>query len=227
MKGIDVWTSLLFGARISVGISFITVTLSTGVGILLGLLAGFYGKWFEKLLMRLIDVLMAFPGILLALTITTLMPPSFWTLILAISCTGWIGVTRLVRGEVLALKEREFVVAAKALGAHPITILTRHIFPQLMPIVVTHMALSYSAVIIVESSLSFLGLGPRSISPTWGQLLSEGRTVILQSPTLAIAPGVAIFLLVISLNLLGDAFRDHFDPKTHENNRTTVIEEGL
>lgn len=213
LRGIDVWASVLFGARISLTISFVTVFISTFLGSTLGLLAGFYGGWFEQVLMRLIDVLMAFPGMILSLALTTLLAPTYMSLVLAISITGWIGSARLIRAETLSLREREYVLAAHALGAAPRNLIFQHLLPALFPLIFTHMATSISGIILLESGLSFLGLGPKGNFPTWGQLLNEGRTVIIESPLLTIAPGSAIFLLILSVNLIGDSLRDRFDPK--------------
>jgi len=208
LKGIDIWTSLLYGARISLSISFVTVLISTVIGSSLGLLAGYYRGWVEQILMRWIDILLAFPGMILSLTLATFMVPTYFSLVLAISLTAWIGPARLVRGEILSLREREYVVAAHALGVSPVSLLFKHLFPSVLPIIFTQMTTSISGIILIESGLSFLGLGPKGKIPTWGQLLSEGRTVITESPILAIAPGLAIFLVVFSVNLIGDALRD-------------------
>ncbi len=164
--------------------------------------------------MRSIDILMAFPGMILSLALTTLLTPTYSSLVIAISMTGWIGPARLIRGEILRLKEREYIIAAQALGATPVALIFRHLLPALFPLIFTQMATSISSVILIESGLSFLGLGPRGNIPTWGQLLSEGRTVIIESPLLAIAPGLAIFIFILSVNLIGDSLRDQFDPKS-------------
>ena len=207
LKGIDLWTSLLFGARQSLFISSASVLISTLLGTCLGLIAGYYGKFWEQVIMRTIDVLVAFPGILLPLILCTLVPPSFMTLVFTLSITGWIGPARLVRGEILSLKQREFVTAAHAIGASPSSVLFKHLFPHVLPILLTQMTLSFSSVIIIESSLSFLGLGPRTQVPSWGELLSDGRTVMGQSPLLALAPGLALFLVIVSVNLITDSLR--------------------
>ncbi len=212
LKGIDVWTSLLYGARMSLGISFLTVLITTTLGGWVGLFSGYFGGWPEQLMMRLIDIFMAFPGMILTLTVAALLPPTYFSLIFTISLTGWIGPARLVRGEVLSLKERDYILAAKALGNPPLRILFRHLCPALFPLLMTQITTSIAAVILVESGLSFLGLGPHGMVPTWGQLLSEGRTVIAESPVLAIAPGMSIFIVILSVNLITDALRDQFDP---------------
>ncbi len=214
LKGIDVWTSMLYGARVSLSVGVITAAFSTLLGSTLGFLAGSYRGWFEQVLMRLIDILMAFPGILIILTITTLIDPTYLSLVVVISVTDWIGSARLVRAEVLGLKEREHILAAQALGVSPIQLIWRHMLPPLLPLIFTQATQSLSGVILVESSLSFLGLGPRGKVPTWGQLLSEGRTVIVESPLLAIAPGFALFIVIFCVNLIGDSLRDQWDPKS-------------
>ncbi len=213
LQGIDIWTSLLYGGRISLGITGVTVLVTTSFGSMIGLFSGYFGGWIEQILMRLIDILIAFPGIILTLTVATILPPTYFSLVFTLSLTGWIGSARLVRGEVLSLKEREYILAARALGNHPLKILFHHLFPATFPLLMTQMTTSIAGVLLVESGLSFLGLGPRGSVPTWGQLLGEGRTVIVELPILSIAPGMSIFLIVFSINLIGDSLRDRFNPK--------------
>ncbi len=214
LKGIDLWTSLLYGGRLSLMISFTVVCISTVIGTSLGLIAGYYYTgWFDQILMRCIDVLIAFPGMILTLVLASILAPTSWSLILTISLTAWIGPTRLIRGEVLRLREREYIVAAQALGVRDGYLLIRHLLPALFPLIFSKITTSIASVILIESGLSFLGLGPRGKIPTWGQLLSEGRTVIMEAPLLTIAPGMAIFLMILSINLIGDELRHRFDPK--------------
>ncbi len=208
LKGIDIWTSLLYGARISLMVSFFTVLITTTVGGCLGLLAGYLGGWFEQILMRLIDVLMAFPGMILTLSFAAVLVPSYFSLIFSIALTGWMETARIIRAEVLSLKEREYILAARALGAPTGSLLFKHILPALLPLLLTQVTASVASVIRIESGLSFLGLGPHGLVPTWGQLLSEGRTVILESPLLSIAPGLSIFLLLLSVHLIGDSLNN-------------------
>ena len=164
--------------------------------------------------MRAVDLVMAFPGILLAMTLTTLLGPTVINIVLAISLTGWTAAARLVRGQVLSLNEREYVTAARALGAVDRRIIWRHIFPGTISPLLVHATFSLSGVIIVESSLSFLGFGAQDSAASWGSLLGQGRTVLTEAPHLSIAPGMAIALTVLSLNFIGDSLRDALDPKS-------------
>lgn len=213
LNGADVLSSLFYGGRVSLFVGFVTVTISLLIGTLLGLASGFFGGWFDFLLMRAVDILMAFPGILLALFMTAMLGPGLENIIIAISLTGWIGFTRLVRGQVLSIKNLEHVEAAKAIGVRSWPIIFRHIFPLLTAPLIVHATFSLSGVIIVESSLSFLGLGPQGDIASWGELLSQGKEVLVEAPILTLAPGLAIVLTVLSLNFLGDALRDYLDPR--------------
>ncbi len=213
INGADVLTSLLYGGRISLFIGFVTVFLTITVGALIGAVSGYYRGWVDQVFMRLVDLIMAFPGILLAMCITSLLGPSLYTVIIAISCTGWTGSARLMRGQVLSIREREFVQAAKSAGATDHRIIFKHIIPETITPMVVLATFSVSSVIIVESSLSFLGFGPQTKSPTWGAMLAQGKSVLETAPHLTILPGVCIGLIVMALNFLGDALRDILDPK--------------
>ena len=213
LNGADVYTSLLYGARTSLYIGFITVFLSVTLGVTIGLVAGYKRGLIDTLLMRTVDLLMAFPGILLAMALAALMGPSLHNVVIAIAATGWTSSARLVRGQVLSLNEREYVLASQALGAKDWRVIWKHIFPGTLSPLVVHATFSLSGVIIIEASLSFLGLGAQDGAPTWGAILGQGKTVLLEAPHLSIAPGVAIMLLVLALNFLGDALRDLLDPR--------------
>jgi peptide/nickel transport system permease protein len=213
VHGADILTAMLYGARTSLYVSFLTVFLCMTIGTTAGLVSGYKGGWIDTVLMRFVDVLMAFPGILLALALAAMLGPSINNIVLAITATGWTSTARLVRGQVLSFREREFVLAAKTIGATTPRILFLHILPSLWTPIVVQSTFSLSGVILVEASLSFLGLGAQNGPPTWGALLSQGRSYLAEAPHLAIVPGLAVITLVLALNFLGDAFRDLLDPR--------------
>lgn len=213
LAGGNVLTAMLYGARTSLYVGFLTVLLSLSIGVLVGLIAGYYRGWIDTALMRTVDLIMAFPGILLAMALAALMGPSLHNVVLAISATGWTSSARLIRGQVLSIREREFVTASLALGAGPTRVILRHVFPATLSPLVVHATFSLSGVIIVESSLSFLGLGAQDGAPSWGALLGQGRNVLTEAPHLSMVPGIAIMLVVLALNFVGDALRDLLDPR--------------
>lgn len=213
LNGGSVLTAMLYGARTSLYISFLTVIISITLGTTIGLLAGFFRGWVDGVLMRTVDLLMAFPGILLAMAMAALLGPSVHNVVFAIAATGWTSSARLIRGQALSLREREYVVAAQAMGAKTSRLLFLHVFPATLSPLIVQATFSLSGVIIVEAGLSFLGLGAQDGAPSWGALLGQGRTVLTEAPYLSIVPGVAIAVLVLSLNFVGDALRDLLDPK--------------
>lgn len=215
LDGADIWTSLLYGARTSLYIGIVTCVFTLSLGIAIGTLSGYAGGWIDQTIMRFTEVLLAFPGILFALVLTTFLGPSIHHIVLAMSATGWIGSARLVRGLVLTLKEREHVHASRALGASHFRTATTHILPLMVPHLLIYGTFSLSGVILTEASLSFLGLGPQSGPPTWGALLAQGKNVLIEAPHVTVAPGLMLMLLVLGLNLLGDALRDILDPKSY------------
>ncbi|MFW7377918.1 MAG: ABC transporter permease [Oligoflexus sp.] len=216
--GADILTVMLYGAQTSLYVGFLTVLLSLTIGVTIGLVSGFFGSWVDTLLMRIVDIFMAFPGILLAMSLTALMGPSISTVIFAIAATGWTSAARIVRAQVLTLREREFVLAARAIGASKRSLMFRHILPQTLSPLIVHATFSLSGVIIIEAGLSYLGLGAQDGALTWGGLLGQGSEIQLnRAPHITIVPGVAIFMLVIALNFMGDALRDTFDPKQQES----------
>lgn len=216
LAGGNVLTAILYGARTSLYVGFLTVLLSLTIGVFIGLVAGYYRGWIDTTLMRIVDLIMAFPGILLAMALAALMGPSLHNVVIAISATGWTSSARLIRGQVLSIREREFVTASLALGARPSRVIWQHIFPATLSPLVVHATFSLSGVIIVESSLSFLGLGAQDGAPSWGAILGQGRSVLTEAPHLSIVPGTAIMLVVLALNFVGDALRDLLDPReTH------------
>jgi peptide/nickel transport system permease protein len=210
--GADVLTELLYGARVAVAVGLLTVALSLAVGLVVGLVAGYAGGWADELLMRLTELLLSFPGILLAiLIIFVTQEPSTLTVVFALSVTGWAGYARLVRGQVLLVKRQEFILAARCLGAGPVRIALGHILPNVMGPVIVQATFGVATAILAEASLSFLGLGPQG-TPSWGAMLEQGAALFIKSPTLALAPGLAIVWTVMGVNLLGDALRDRLDP---------------
>ncbi len=215
LEGEDVLSIMLFGARVSLYVAFLTVFISMLIGTVIGLVSGYWRGWVDTVIMRIVDIFMAFPGILLALTLTAIMGPSLYTIIFAIAVSGWTSTARLVRGQVLSIREREFVQASRALGAQPGRLIWKHIFPSVLTPLIVHASFSLSSVIIVEAGLSFLGFGARDSVLTWGGLLGQASQVEVDlAPHLALIPGIAIFVLVVGLNFLGDALRDALDPKT-------------
>jgi peptide/nickel transport system permease protein len=194
-----------------VGIS--TVALSLAVGFTAGAMAGFFGGWLDQLLMRLVDILLAFPGILLAIAFTAVIGPGIDHVVIALCLIGWTSYARLVRGEILALREREFVQAARALGCEPQRIILRHLLPNLLPPLLIQATFGLAAAIVAEGSLSFLGLGVEPPTPSWGSMLNDGRQFLLVAPHLTTYPGLAIMVTVVALNLVGDALQDRLNAR--------------
>ena len=189
------------------------VTVSALVGTVLGALAGYYGGLVDDLISRIIDTLLAFPGLLLAIAVVAVLGPSLAHVLMALAAIGWVGYARLVRGQVLRAREFEYVQAARALGAGTARILGRHVLPAAIPAVVVQATLGMAGAIIGEASLSFLGLGVQPPTPSWGTMLNGGRVHILEAPHLTVFPGLAIALLVLGFNFLGDGLRDWLDPR--------------
>jgi peptide/nickel transport system permease protein len=211
--GRDVLARLVVGARVSLLVGLAVVSLSATIGVIVGAVAGYAGGWVDELSGRLMDVLLAFPGILLAIALVAMLGPSLNHVVLALVVIGWVSYARLVRGQVLKLRELEYVQAARALGARPVRILVRHIVPATLPSVTVQATLGMAAAMISEASLSFLGLGVQPPTPSWGTMLDAGRSHLFDAPHLTIFPGVAIALLVLGFNFVGDALRDALDPR--------------
>ncbi len=212
--GRDILARLLQGARISLLVGIAVVSVSSTVGTLFGSIAGYFGGPVDDVISRVIDILMAFPGILLAIALVAVLGPSLVNVVLALSVIGWVGYARLVRGQALRAREFEFVQAAKASGASAARIVVRHILPTAIPAVVVQATLGMAGAIIAEAALSFLGLGVQPPTPSWGTMLDAGRAHLFDAPHLTIFPGLAIALLVLGFNFLGDGLRDRVDPKT-------------
>lgn len=204
---------VFYGARVSLSIGMITVACNLTLGVLIGLVAGFRGGWVETLFLFVSDVFLAFPGFLLAIAIAAFLGPSYWNVILILSLLGWVGYARLARGQVLSLKEREFVLASRALGASSWRLLWRHIFPNLLGPLIVQATFGMAGVILIESTLSFLGLGVPMEIPSWGNMLDLGLQYLLIAPHLSIFPGIFILLVVLGLNFLGDGLRDILEPR--------------
>jgi peptide/nickel transport system permease protein len=211
--GRDVASRLLHGARVSLIVGFSAVVLAGVVGVALGLVSGWYRGWLDDLLMRLGDVQLAFPVLVLAVAVLAVLGASLLNLIIVLGVTGWITYARIVRGEVLTLRERDFVSAARALGANDAWILRRHLLPNVLPPLVVVATFSVARTIIAEASLSFLGLGIPAPEPSWGAMLDEGRNYITTGWWLALFPGLAILVVVLGINLVGDWLRDVLDPR--------------
>ncbi len=212
-NGCDLLTQLCFGARVLLAMCVSVVTLCLTVGVLLGTVAGYVGGWLDEVVMRVIDVLLAFPGILLNLAIVALAPRAgIGVLVFALAVNGWVGYARVARAQVLRVREQEFVLAARALGVGPWQVMLRHILPSIWSPIIVQVTFGLAGVVLAEASLSYLGLGP-PIPYTWGALLTQGTNYFWTTPHLLLVPGLSIALLVLGCNLLGDGLRDHLDPR--------------
>jgi peptide/nickel transport system permease protein len=211
--GRDILTRILFGSRISLQVGFVAVGIAGSIGVLLGLLSGYFGGWVDNVLMRCMDVLLAFPAILLAVTIMALLGPSTTNVMIAIGIAYIPIFARVVRGTVLTVKPNEYVEAARAAGASELRTLVQHIVPGTTGPIIVQVSLALAYAILAEAALSFLGLGTQPPTPTWGSMLSFGREFVRQAPWFTFFPGFAIFLTVLSLNLVGDGLSDALDPR--------------
>jgi peptide/nickel transport system permease protein len=211
--GRDILARVLAGARISFLVGLTVVSVSAVVGTFLGALAAYFGGMVDDLVSRIIDVLLAFPGLLLAIALVAVLGPSLGNVLFALTIIGWVGYARLVRGQVLRAREFEYVQAARALGAGTGRVLWRHLIPTALPAVVVQATLGMAGAIISEAALSFLGLGVQPPTPSWGTMLNGGRAHLLDAPHLTLFPGLAIALLVLGFNFVGDGLRDLADPK--------------
>jgi peptide/nickel transport system permease protein len=210
--GRDILARIIYGSRISLATGAASVVISVIIGVLLGLVGGYYGGKTDSVVTNLVNVMMAFPFILLALTAVAVMGPSFRNMVIVLGVTGWPIYTRVVRAETAQLKTLEFVMAARAIGFTSVRIIARHILPNLFNTIVVTSSLEVARMIILESILSFLGLGVQPPTPSWGGMLGEGRTYLLTHWWLATFPGLAIFVTTLGINLLGDGLRDILDP---------------
>ncbi|WP_339149382.1 MULTISPECIES: ABC transporter permease [unclassified Sutcliffiella] len=211
--GRDIFSRLLYGARISLGIGFLSTILGAVVGVTLGIVSGYYGRWVDSLIMRICDVLLAFPGILLALAIVSVLGASTRNVIIAVAFYAIPSFARIVRGSTLSVKKLEYIDAIKAMGAKDFRIIFKHILPNIMSPIIVQATLYIASAIITASALSFLGMGTRPPTAEWGAMLSQGRSYIAQAPHITLFPGLVILLVVIGFNLMGDGLRDALDPK--------------
>ena len=211
--GRDVLSRLLYGARVSLWVGFVSVSISIAIGITLGLLAGYFRGIVDEIIMRGVDVMLCFPSFFLILAVIAFLEPSLNTIMVVIGLTSWMGVARLVRAETLSLRERDFIAAARLAGTRPFRIMVMHILPNALTPVLVSATLGIAGAILVESSLSFLGLGVQPPDPSWGNMLMEGKDVLEIAPWLSLYPGLAILITVLGYNLLGESLRDTLDPR--------------
>ncbi|HKS25687.1 MAG TPA: nickel transporter permease [Thermoanaerobaculia bacterium] len=211
--GRDVLSRILWGSRVSLRVGFSVVIIAAFVGISLGAISGYFGGWIDTIIMRVTDILLAFPGILLAIALVAVLGPSLNNVVLALVVIGWVAYARLVRGQVLKVREMEYVTAAKALGAKSPRVIVLHVLPNVINPVVVMATLGLAGAILSEAALSFLGLGVQPPTPSWGSMLNAGRRYLGEANHLTIFPGAAIMLAVMGLNFLGDGLIDMLDPK--------------
>lgn len=213
--GRDMLSRLIYGARVSLAVAFVAVLISTIIGVLLGVVSGYFGGWVDNVIMRITDVVICFPVLFLAITAATILSPGIINVILIISLVSWTTMTRLVRGEVLKLREMEYIEAAKSIGQHDFLIILKHILPNIMAPIVVQATLQTAEAILTESSLSFLGVGVQQPFPSWGNMLHEATSImVLQfKPWIWMPAGFAILITILCINFLGDGLRDALDPK--------------
>jgi len=211
--GRDVLARVVYGARVSLKVGFVAVGIATALGLLVGLLSGFYGGWVDAVLMRFVDMMLCFPTFFLILSVIAFLEPSIWNIMAVIGLTGWMGVARLVRAETLSIKERDFVAAARAQGAGDARIIFRHVLPNTLAPILVAATLGVAGAILTESALSFLGIGVQPPTPSWGNILTAGKDNIEYAWWLSLFPGLAILFTVLGYNLLGEGIRDAADPR--------------
>ena len=215
IQGRDIWARLAYGARISLAVGLISQSVALVLGVTLGLLAGYYGRWVDEVVMRLADVTLAFPTLLLLIAMVAALEPSLTVVFVTIGVVGWAGMARLVRGQVLVVRQLEFVQAIRSLGGSDLRVMWRHVLPNVVAPVVISATLGIAGAIMAEAALSFLGLGVPPPTPSWGSMIADGRDLnqLRSAPWTSVFPGVAIGAAVLGFNLLGDALRDVLDPR--------------
>lgn len=213
LLGRDILSRIIYGSRVSLQVGIIAVAISVFIGLILGLVAGFFGSWVDVVIMRLVDITYAFPFLLFAIAIMTILGPGFINVFIAIGIINWAWFARVVRGSVLSTREQEYVMAAKALGASPIRIMFKHIMPNVVAPVIVGAALNSGYAILAEAALSFLGIGVQPPNPSWGLMLSDARSYISNAPWMTVYPGLAISITVLGFILFGNGLRDAIDPR--------------
>lgn len=214
--GRDTFTRLLYGARVSLGIAFLAMTVVLVIGTVYGIVSGYAGGWVDGVLMRIVDVLLSVPSLFLLLLIASMWRMGPLALAFVIAATSWVSLSRLVRGEVLALRNREYVEAARIAGARPTRVMLRHILPNILPVIIVWASLAVPSLILAEAGLSYLGLGIQPPTPSWGNMLSDSQRVWSHSVALVLLPGIAIYIAVFAINLVGNGLRDALDPRLGE-----------
>ncbi|MCX5832721.1 MAG: ABC transporter permease [Deltaproteobacteria bacterium] len=211
--GRDVLSRMIWGAKISLKVGFAATGLAIFIGTILGAIAGYYGRWVDAVIMRFVDIMLCFPTFFLILAVIAFLEPSIWNIMIVIGLTGWMGITRLVRADFTSLRERDFVLAARGIGAGDFRIILVHILPNAMASVLVAATLGVAGAILTESALSFLGIGVQPPTPSWGNILTAGKDNIDIAWWLSLYPGLAILLTVLGYNLLGEGIRDSLDPR--------------
>jgi peptide/nickel transport system permease protein len=211
--GRDVLSRMIWGAGISLKVGFVATGIAILIGTILGSIAGYYGRWVDNVIMRFVDIMLCFPTFFLILAVIALLEPSIWNIMIIIGLTGWMGITRLVRADFISLRERDFVKAARAIGAGDLRIIFIHMLPNAMASVLVAATLGIAGAILTESALSFLGIGVQPPTPSWGNILTAGKDNIDIAWWLSLYPGLAILITVLGYNLLGEGIRDSLDPR--------------